>query len=252
MAVHDWTRVSQGILHHFHNAWTLRLADLLNGGVLPPHVYALSEQVAGETAPDIIALELIDGSTGDRRERTHPGPAPAERSTSATSAPPRTSIVARTEDLSYAALRRTIVIRHVENHEVVALIEIVSRANKASRAELARFLANSLSALKQHVHLVLVDLYPPGRLDPQGMHGAIWSALGQDPPGISPEKPLVAAGYEAGAEVTAYVEPFAVGDPLPDIPLFLEIGAYVNVPLETAYAQAFESVPAYWRRQIEG
>ena len=43
MPAHDWTRVGAGILHHFHNAWITEIANALNGGVLPPEYYALSE-----------------------------------------------------------------------------------------------------------------------------------------------------------------------------------------------------------------
>jgi hypothetical protein len=35
--------------------------------------------------------------------------------------------------------------------------------------------------------------------------------------------------------LTAYVDSVAVGDPLPDAPLFLGSGWYVNVPLEETY-----------------
>ena len=69
--------------------------------------------------------------------------------------------MARAENPSYASLRKTVVIRHSADHEVVALIEILSRGNKASRAELERFLTKAQSALRQHVHLLIVDLYPP-------------------------------------------------------------------------------------------
>jgi hypothetical protein len=61
---------------------------------------------------------------------------------------------------------------------------------------------------------------------------------------------LLAASYEAAPELTAYVEPFRVGDPVPAMPLFLEIGEYVQVPLEQTYVQAFETVPSYWRERV--
>jgi hypothetical protein len=97
-----------------------------------------------------------------------------------------------------------------------------------------------------------VDLYPPGPLDPQGVHGALWEALAQPAPGIPPDRPLIAAAYEAGPErITAYVEPFRVGGPLPESPLFLDTGSHIAVPLEASYMAAYTSVPEYWRGQIE-
>jgi hypothetical protein len=41
----------------------------------------------------------------------------------------------------------------------------------------------------------------------------------------------------------AYVEPVAVGDALPDMPLFLEPGLHVPVGLETTYQAGWEVFP---------
>ena len=48
MPIHDWTRVSAGTFHGFHNAWITELARALNNGVLPSPFYAEAEQVASE------------------------------------------------------------------------------------------------------------------------------------------------------------------------------------------------------------
>jgi hypothetical protein len=224
------------------------LKNLLNSGVLPAEYYALSEQVAGGTAPDVIALEIVPRS---ERKPPAPEPGPVRHGGAAVLAAPRATIVAHAESPSYASLRKTVVIRHSSDHGVVALIEILSRANKSSRVELDRFVAKAQSALKQSVHLLIVDLHPPGRLDPLGIHGALWTALAQEPPEIPRARPLVAAAYEAGPEITAYVEPFSVGDKLPDMPLFLRSEGHVLVPLEASYADAFGSVPAFWRERVE-
>jgi hypothetical protein len=42
----------------------------------------------------------------------------------------------------------------------------------------------------------------------------------------------------------------AVGDALAPMPLFLEPGAHVLVPLEATYAAAFSAVPRRWRRVL--
>lgn len=47
MPVHDWSRVSAGVFHDFHNTWIVELKNALNGGVLPAAYYAMSEQRAG-------------------------------------------------------------------------------------------------------------------------------------------------------------------------------------------------------------
>jgi hypothetical protein len=46
-------------------------------------------------------------------------------------------------------------------------------------------------------------------------------------------------------------EPIAVGATLPNMPLLLEAGWYISVPLEETYLQAWRGVPERWRRVIE-
>jgi hypothetical protein len=65
-----------------------------------------------------------------------------------------------------------------------------------------------------------------------------------------PDKPLTLAAYESGPTVKAFIEPLAVGDPLPDMPLFLEPGAHILMPLEATYFAAFASVPVRWQRVL--
>jgi hypothetical protein len=49
------------------------------------------------------------------------------------------------------------------------------------------------------------------------------------------DKPLTVVSYAAGKETVGYVEPAAVGDVLPERPLFLAADRYVPCPLETTY-----------------
>lgn len=64
-------------------------------------------------------------------------------------------------------------------------------------------------------------------------------------------KPLSVMAYESGLSVRAYVRQFQVGDPLPDMPLFLKSQACVTAPLETTYQLAFAAQPARWRSVLE-
>jgi hypothetical protein len=138
---HDWTRGSPGIFHDLHNTWVAELKKVLNSGIFPPGYYgALSEQVAGQTAPDVIALELTPRPEGGPRIRSEAVQG-KKGWVAATLPPPMASIITRTEGLSYAALRRTVVIRQVEGHQVVALIEILSRSKKAASVCFSRWLA---------------------------------------------------------------------------------------------------------------
>jgi hypothetical protein len=53
MPVHDWTRVDAGVLHAFHVSWICHLMKSLNSGLLPRNCYALIEQAAATTQPDL-------------------------------------------------------------------------------------------------------------------------------------------------------------------------------------------------------
>lgn len=62
---------------------------------------------------------------------------------------------------------------------------------------------------------------------------------------------MTLAAYETGPVTRAYIEPVAVGDALPDMPLFLEPEAYVRVPLEATYQAAYAAMPLRWRRVLD-
>ena len=84
--------------------------------------------------------------------------------------------------------------------------------------------------------------------DPHGIHKAIWDEIEEQPFALPPDKPLTLAAYVAGVPKTAYVEPVAVGDVLPDMPAYLDADSYVPVPLEATYEAAFAGMPAKYKR----
>jgi hypothetical protein len=242
MPVHDWTQVGPGTFHDFHTAWITAIRTTLNDGLLPPDYYALAEQVAGDVGPDILTLRAAepigdDGTTG--------GTAVAE-------APPKVGFTASAEIDLYVLKQRTLVIRHSSDDHIVALLEILSPGNKSSRQAFRAFLEKAVAALAQGYHLLLIDLQPPHRRDPQGVHGALWGEICDDSYVAPSDKPLTLAAYSAGPVKKAYVTPIAVGDPLPDMPLFLTPGTYIYVPLEATYHEAWRGVPQRWRSVLDG
>jgi hypothetical protein len=58
--------------------------------------------------------------------------------------------------------------------------------------------------------------------------------------------------YDAADELSAYVDPVAVGDVLPDAPLFLGPGRYVQVPLEQTYSTSWAATPQPIRERVAG
>ncbi len=245
MPVHDWTRVSAGTFHHFHTSWITEISKELNRGILSPPYYALAEQTAGETIPDVLTLHAATPE-----EESDAGGV----GTAVAVAPPRVSVTAVEDDAdAYATRRHTLVIRHGSGDRIVALLEILSPGNKRQQEKLERFLDKAVSALYAGYHLLVIDLLPPGRWDPEGIHGVIWSEFDSAHAYVAPtDRPLTLVAYTAGERRKAYAEPIAVGMPLPDMPLFLTAERYVNVPLERSYLEAYASVPQRWRRVIEG
>lgn len=240
MAVHDWTRVTAGTFHDFHTAWITHLKETLNDGLLPPGLYAQAEQAATGMRPDVLTL------SSRTRQRDDGGVAVAEFE-------PRVA-VRRTADPNavYRMARRTLVIRHVSGHQVVALLEIASPAIKDRAKSLAEFIEKLQRTVAAGVHVLLIDLFPPSPYDPLGLHGEFWQFYDLEVPPPAADHPLSLVAYEAGEQPDAWIQPVAVGEALPDMPLFFDRGRYVNVPLERTYQQAYRGVPEIWRDVIEG
>ena len=247
MPVHDWTRVEPGIFHDFHHAWIEELKRELNAGLLPEDYYALAEQHAAGFGLDVLTLEA---ETSENRGETRP-PRESGGEVALLLSPPQAQITAETDMEFYRRKQNAVVVRHISGDRMAAVVEVVSPGNKAGRAAMRSFVEKAAELLEHRIHLLILDLLPHTPRDPQGIHGAIWEEIsGQDY--IAPAgKPLTLAAYESGLTVRAYVEPSAVGDPLAEMPLFLEPGAHVRVPLEETYQRAFAVLPRRWRVVLE-
>lgn len=218
MPVHDWTRVNAGIFHDFHQAWITELRNPLNDGLLPEGYYAIADRVTPGSQPEALT-------------------------------PPRVRYTLDDDGLVYALSADRLAVHHVSGDRVVAFVEIVSSGNKQAPAMLKQFFDKLADALAAGCHLLVVDLYPPGKHDPEGIHAAFWSA---GTPTVTAAEPLSVSAYRAGSKPRAYFEPVTVRGTLPDFPLFLTPELYVNVPLETTYQSAWRGVPQRWKRGIEG
>jgi len=135
--------------------------------------------------------------------------------------------------------------------DVVAVLKIVSPGNKDSRAALSSFVAKTLALLTRGINLLIIDLLPPTKRDPEGIHGAIWAELEEAPFALPADKPLTLASYAAGPPKTAYVEPVGFGEPLPNMPLFLGAHSHVQVPLEETYERTWSLCPPPLREHVE-
>lgn len=234
MPIHDWTRVDAGLFHDFHQVWTVALRSALNAGTLPPDYFALVEQRVPGPIADVLTLQLKANGPVD--------PEGQQGGLAVATAPPRTQLSLRGEAEIYAGRANRITVRHRHGH-VVAVIEVVSPGNKASQTALHAFVRKSAELLHQGVHLLVIDLFPCGPRDPNGIHRAIWDELGEYDPTVPPDASRTVASYESDQAPGAYVDFVRVSDPLPDAPLFLRPGIYVPAPLEASYSAAWKEVP---------
>jgi hypothetical protein len=165
-------------------------------------------------------------------------------------AKPKTRFTAESEVEFYRRKKSSVVVRHISGDCIVAMIEIVSPGNKAGRRAFNAFVDKACDLLEARVHLLIVDPFPPGPRDPTGAHGAIWDETQDESFRLPHDKPLTLVSYECELTTHAYIEPVAVGDVLPDMPLFLEPAGCVLVPLEATYQTAFDVQPARWRNVL--
>lgn len=131
------------------------------------------------------------------------------------------------------------------------MIEIVSPGNKHTEHALDQLLETMTDLFAADVPLLIVDLFPPSKHDPEGLHAAFWGRRRTDCPGATDEKPFTLAAYHAAESPTAYFEPAGLGQPLTDMPAFLDPWRYVNVPLGATYQRAWQGILAKWRRVLE-
>jgi len=235
MPVHDWTRVDAGIFHDFHQRWSIAIRNSLNDDLLPNDFYALAEQATEEPSTSKY-------SSGDEI-----GVAVAEY-------PPRVRHTHEVDVELYAARATRVAVFHVSGDRVVAYIEIVSPGNKHSEVAIRRFIDKLGEAFRRGCHALVIDVHPPTRRDPRGIHARFWQdSFGDERcPGVTAAQPLGVVAYRSDLSPTAYFEPFAVGDTLIDMPVFLTPDRYVNLPLAQTYDEAWRGVPGRWKQVVEG
>ena len=223
MPIHDWTRVYEGLFHDFHKSWSIRIKNALNADKLPQGLSALVERSTPKKEPEVPAI-LLGGTL--------------------LLEPPKAHIVRKFTKESYAGKANRIVIKH-KIGRTVAVIEIVSPGNKSGKHAFQEFLEKSVAFIREGIHLLVIDLFPPTKRDPFGVHRAIWEDFEEeDDEFVFPAgKNLILASYNASRSKEAYVEPVAVGDSLPDMPLFLFEGYHVSVPLESTYQTTWDVMP---------
>jgi hypothetical protein len=246
MPIHDWTRVSASTWHSFHVSWIAELKRVLNTGLLPDGFYAENEMPESGYVPDVPAyLRASHDIMVDLDSDDLPG------AVAAVAAPPRTQVSVAADETAFLATRRhPIAIRRESGDQLIALIELVSPGNKDRREAVAKFTRKVSDAVGSGVHVGVVDVFPPRRADGSGgLVGASADACDFPMMELPVGKPLCIGSIVANPR-HLYADPFAVGDPLPSMPLFLSAGWYVTLDLENTYEAAMQASPAHLRERL--
>ncbi len=245
MPIHDWTKAPAGDYHNFHQIWSVELCNALNAGLLPTGFSALIDRSIMGFAPDVL--------TASRRstpfKQNGPGGAVIK-------AMPRTRYMslpseAQDDPIHYAYRANRVAIR--TNHgDLVAVVELVSPGNKRGNRAIRKFRTKVVAFLQRGVHVSFVDLFPPTSRDPSGLHKFVWDEIREEPLEIPTDKPLTVASYVADPVYAAFVEPVAVGDSLPPLPIFLDTDSHVSAPLEETYMRSWRNCSEDFRAVVEG
>ena len=252
MPVHDWKLASGSDFQEFHFLWIAAIRHALNSGLLPSSYYAIAESRIMGYEPDALAYEK-----SEPRFRRTPAGSDANSGTTllSTEVAPKVRYVDHTDHWSDLRGYR-IQVRNTHGERLIAIIEIVSHANKDRSQSVSQFNEKIAESLHSGCNAMVIDVHRPGRADPSGMHWSFWSQFAESPHPVTSSEPLGVASYHAPVhngtlEPLAYFETVAIGQNLPDMPLFLDGVEYINLPLQSLYDQAWAEYPAHWKSVLE-
>ena len=203
--------------HGFHSGWSSSLSAGLNE-VLPDEFYA-QPNVHYSIEIDVAAWEIQQLSAGSAGPVWSP-PAP----TATLPLPLLTDLV------------EVQVYRQFGGPQLVGAIEIVSPSNKDRPASRDAFVSKCAAYLQEGIGLVIVDIVTERR---SNLHDAILARLDNgDTPPLGAE--LYAVAYhpverDGRSEFDLWTNELCLGQPLPQVPLWLRGGFLVPVDLEAAY-----------------
>lgn len=200
--------------HSLFNSWATYLSSQLNARL--PEGYFAEANVQFGVEIDVAAFEEPGASL--------PG-------TGWTSPPPQQSLPV---SLQPAVVEIGIFSRS-GGPQLAGAVELVSPANKDRPAHREALVSKCASYLQAGIGLVLVDVVTER---PGDFHRELLMRLGTGD--AEPSPPLFASAYRTveragAASLDVWLEPLAVGQPLPTLPLWLRGGLCLPVELEAAY-----------------
>lgn len=211
----------------FHHRWANAVADHLDQ-LLPRQFFARVEvHLGNEVATNVTEEELL----------TPPGVNGPGGVAVATYTPPTATVTIPTVFPDEAAVE----VRTADPAaRLLAVIELVSPANKKSPDARRAFVAKATAYLQHGIGLAIIDPVTDRHFS---LHDELARELaGINVTAVTGGATTYAAAYrpivgEGGASVEAWVFPLAVGAALPTVPLYLRGHGFVPLDLEATYTE---------------
>jgi hypothetical protein len=218
----------------FHHAWATVIAQHLNHGILPPDYYAEPEiSVGPELEIDVATLELTHADSRDIG------------TTTAVWSPPRPRIAAKV-DFARLDSYEIRVYQDLGGAELRAAIELISPANKDRKGSRRTFAAKCAGYLKHGIAVMIVDIVTARKAN---LHAELFDTLAVKSRRAAwhSSTDLYAVAYRAVTarrrpRVEAWPEALALGEALPELPLWLSLDLCVPVRLEESYLATCQSL----------
>ena len=215
----------------FHGQWPAMIVTKLNENLPPGYVAeprvrlgALVEVDVGAREVDALALQTPDELGGVA---------------TATWAPPQATLTVAA-DLPAQYEYEVRVFDTQDGWRLVAAIEIVSPANKDRPEHRRAFVAKCAALLQEQVCVAIVDLVTTRNFN---LYSDLLDLIGQTDPALSPKSPTIYGATCRGTQkrqtwlFETWMYPFAIGRPLPTLPLWLGDDLAVPLELEASYEE---------------
>lgn len=211
----------------FHARWAVAILDALNES-LPPERYLGEVQVHVGTRIEADVAEFQVGPPDEAGNGAAGGLAVQ------TWAPP---VAARTVPFLFPDDIEVQVFDMRDGKRLVAVIELVSPANKDRPESRRAFAAKCLAYLERGIGVIIVDIVTTRTAN---LHNELLDLLGQPPDPDLADAGLYATAYRPAHrgeanELDLWPAPLAVGEPLPLLPLALRGAFFVPVDLDATY-----------------
>ncbi|VTU02010.1 Uncharacterized protein OS=Candidatus Entotheonella sp. TSY1 GN=ETSY1_33795 PE=4 SV=1 [Gemmataceae bacterium] len=229
-----------------HSNWGTKMVDRLNGDRLSENFRAQAASHFGaQLEADIATLERSERGSLFEDVNGHDGGVATATKTEVYSPP--AAVLSATIEFDDPDLFEVKIFRGSGGWELVAVVELVSEANKDREEHRQAFAVKCGSYLQKGISVVVVDTVTTYSAN---LHNELCELIGAaEPLRWSPPNGLSVVVYRAnrvanngGTRLNVWPYPLALKSPLPTVPLWLAADLAVPLELELTYEAACKSL----------